>query len=141
MPTRSADAVWTGNLIEGSGQIKTGSGALSAPYDWRSRSADGTSTNPEELLAAAHAGCFSMFLSHALTTAGFPPEEIHTVAKVMFEQSGDGFAVTGIALHCDARVPKLDEARFQANAKRAKEGCPISKALSATPITLTTRLL
>jgi lipoyl-dependent peroxiredoxin len=141
MPTRTADAVWTGSLIEGKGQLKTGSGALSGPYDWRSRSADGATTSPEELLGAAHAGCYSMAFSHILSLAGFTPTRIHTVATVSFEKQGDGFAVTKIALVTEAQVPRIDNAAFQTHAKSAKENCPISKALASTPITLEARLL
>jgi osmotically inducible protein OsmC len=133
--------VWNGTLAEGKGQIKVGSGAFSGPYDWRSRSADGPSTNPEELIAAAHAGCYSMALSHILTGAGFPPTRIHTTAKVSFEKQGDGFAIAGIALTTEAQIPKIDNAAFQGFAKGAKEGCPVSKALASVNITLDARLI
>ena len=141
MPTRTADAEWTGSLTEGKGQLKGQSGALDAPYDWRSRSADGPNTNPEELIAAAHAGCFSMALSHILGQAGLTPTRIHTTAKVAFEKQADGFAITHTDLTTEAQVPNLDDAGFQKHAQAAKDGCPVSKALSATPITLTARLL
>mgnify|MGYP000069203540 CR=1 FL=1 len=141
MPTRNADAVWTGNLLEGKGQISLGSNAFSGSYDWRGRSGDGAGTNPEELLAAAHAGCFSMALSAELSKAGHPPKQIQTVAKVTFDKQGEGFAVTGIALTTQADVPGIDDATFQKFATGAKENCPISKAISATPITLDAKLL
>ena len=141
MPTRTSEAVWGGSLIEGKGQITLGSKAFSGPYDWRGRSGDGAGTNPEELLAAAHAGCFSMALSHQLAGAGHPPTKVHTTAKVSFEKQGEGFAITRIDLVCEAQVPGIDEAAFKKMAQGAKEGCPVSKALSATPITLDAKLL
>jgi osmotically inducible protein OsmC len=141
MPTRSADVVWNGDLAAGRGQIKLASGAFSGPYDWRSRSADGPTTNPEELLGAAHAACFSMAFSHVLTQAGFPPTRIHTVARVAFEKQDAGFAITQIDLSTEAQVPKISEAAFQASAKGAKENCPVSKALAATKINLEAKLI
>ena len=141
MPVRTADAVWNGNLLEGKGQLKLGSGAFSGPYDWKSRSADGPNANPEELLGAAHAGCFSMAFAHGLSLAGFTPTRIHTTASVTFEKQGDGFAVTKIALVCEAQIPRIDNAAFQAQAKAAKENCPISKALASVPVTLEARLI
>src|SRR5579871_5607714 len=102
MPTRSAEAEWQGNLIEGSGTIRLGSGAFEGPYDWRSRSADGAGTNPEELIGAAHAGCFSMALSAQLSGAGFVPTRIHTVAHVHLEKIGEGFAIPRIELETEA---------------------------------------
>jgi osmotically inducible protein OsmC len=141
MPTRTADVVWNGGLTDGKGQIKLASGAFDGPYDWRSRSADGTSTNPEELLAAAHAGCFSMAFSHVLGQGGFPPKRIHTVAKVTLEQQGEGFVIPRIELETEAEVPKIDEATFQTMAKGAKDGCPVSKALAGVQISLKAKLL
>jgi lipoyl-dependent peroxiredoxin len=141
MPKRVADAVWNGSLLEGKGQLKVGSGAFSGPYDWRSRSGDGTSTNPEELIAAAHAGCYSMALSHILTSSGFPPTQIHTSATVSFDKQGEGFAITGIALVTEAKIAKIDNAAFQNFAKLAKENCPVSKVLTGTTITLEARLI
>lgn len=141
MPTRTADAVWNGSLVEGKGRLKVGSGAFSGPYDWRSRSADGPSANPEELLGAAHAGCFSMAFAHVLAQAGFPPTRIHTTAAVSFDKQGEGFAISKIALVAEAQVNKIDNAAFQALAKGAKENCPVSKALASTPIALEARLI
>ena len=141
MPTRTADAVWNGSLLEGKGTLTTGSKTLNVPYDWKARAGDGAGTNPEELIAAAHAGCFSMALSHMLSTAGHVPTKIQTSAKVNFEKVGDGFAITGIALTTEGQVPGLDDAGFQKFANQAKEGCPVSKALKATPITLTAKLV
>ena len=141
MPTRTAEAVWNGSLMEGKGQISVGSKAFSGPYDWRGRAGDGAGTNPEELLGAAHAGCFSMALSHELAQAGHPPTRVHTTAKVSFDKKGDGFAITGIALQTEAKVPGIDDAAFQKFANGAKENCPVSKALASTPITLVAKLM
>jgi osmotically inducible protein OsmC len=141
MPTRTAEAVWSGSLMEGKGQLSVGSKAFSGSYDWKGRSGDGAGTNPEELLGAAHAGCFSMALSHQLAQAGHPPTRVHTIAKVSFEKQAEGFAITKIDLECEAQVPGIDEATFQKLANGAKEGCPVSKALKATPITLSAKLL
>ena len=138
---RSADAVWNGDLRSGAGTMKTGSGALDGPYSFRSRMQDGAGTNPEELIGAAHAGCFSMALAFALATAGHPATRVHTSAKVHFDQVAGGFAITGIDLTTEAEVPGLDDAAFQQQAQTAKENCPVSKALAATPITLSAKLL
>ena len=141
MPTRTAEAVWNGSLMEGKGQLSVGSNAFSGGYDWKGRSGDGAGTNPEELLGAAHAGCFSMALSHQLAQAGHPPTRVHTTAKVSFEKQAEGFAITRIDLATEAQVPGIDDAAFQKFANGAKEGCPVSKALKATPIHLTARLV
>ena len=126
--------------MEGKGKLTTGSKALNAPFDWKMRSGDAPGTNPEELLGAAHAGCFSMAFSHQLAQAGHPPTRVHTTARVSFEKQAEGFAITKIELATDATVPGIDNAKFQELANKAKEGCPVSKALKATPITLTARL-
>src|SRR5690606_27279612 len=136
MPIKTADAVWKGPLIDGTGHLKTQSGAVDVDYGWKSRSGDEAGTNPEELIAAGHAGCYSMALSHILTGAGFPPTEIRTSAKVTFEKAGEGFAITGIALTTRARIDKIDEATFKQHAEKAKVGCPVSKALASVPMTL-----
>ena len=141
MPTRTAEAVWGGSLMEGKGTITTGSKAFSGPYDWKGRSGEGAGTNPEELLGAAHAGCFSMALSHQLAQAGLPPTRVQTTARVSFEKQGEGFAITKIELSTNATVPGIDDAKFQKLANAAKDGCPVSKALKATPITLNAKLL
>jgi osmotically inducible protein OsmC len=141
MPTRTAEAVWNGSLMEGKGTMSVGSKAFSGAYDWRGRSGDGAGTNPEELLGAAHAGCFSMALSHQLAQAGHPPKRVHTTAKVSFEKQAEGFAITKIELRTEAQVPGVDNAAFQKFAQGAKENCPVSKALKATPITLDAKLL
>jgi osmotically inducible protein OsmC len=136
MPTRNAEAEWQGSLIEGKGQIKLGSGAFDGPYDWRSRSADGPNTNPEELIGAAHAGCFTMAFSAQLTQAGHPPTRIHTTAKVHLEKVENGFAIPRIELETEAQVPGIDEEEFQRLATNAKAGCPVSKALAGVEIQL-----
>lgn len=136
MPIKSADAVWNGTLTDGKGHIKTQSGKLDVDYGWKSRAGDEPGTNPEELIAAAHAGCFSMAFSHALTSAGYPPTQIRTSANVSFEKVGDGFGITSIALNTVVKVAKIDEQTFQKLATGAKENCPVSKALAATKITL-----
>ena len=141
MPTRTAEAVWNGSLMEGKGTMTTGSKAFSGSYDWQARSGEGAGTNPEELLDAAHAGCFSMALSHQLAQAGHPPTRVHTTAKVSFEKQAEGFAITRIDLATEAQVPGIDDAQFQKFAQGAKEGCPVSKALKATPINLTAKLV
>jgi osmotically inducible protein OsmC len=128
-------------LLEGKGTLTTGSKAVSLPYTWQARSGDAPGTNPEELLGAAHAGCFSMALSHQLAQAGHPPTRVHTTAKVSFEKQAEGFAITGIALTTEADVPGIDDAAFQKFAQGAKDGCPVSKALKATPITLNAKLV
>lgn len=141
MPIRQSEAEWKGNLIEGAGHMKLGSGAFDGAYSFRSRMADGAGTNPEELLAAAHAGCFSMALSAGLAQGGFTPKRVHTVASVRFDKVSDGFAITGIELNTEAEIPGIDAARFQEFAEGAKKNCPVSKALSAVPIKLTATLV
>lgn len=136
MPVKSADAVWEGSLVEGNGRLKTQSGVIDTAYGWKARSGDAPGTNPEELIGAALAGCFSMALSHALGQAGHTPARISTHADVSFDKAGDGFAITGIKLKLRAKVPGIDAAKFKQIADGAKTGCPVSKALAATPITL-----
>jgi osmotically inducible protein OsmC len=133
MPLRTADAAWNGDPLSGNGTLTTGSKAVSnAAYDWKGRSGEGAGTNPEELLAAAHAGCFSMALSHELAGAGHKPTSVKTTAKVSFDQVPGGFAVTKIDLVCQAQVPGIDDATFQKIAAGAKTGCPISTPQSVT---------
>ena len=140
MPVRNAEAEWKGNLIEGQGHMKMGT-AYDGPYTFRSRMEDGAGTNPEELIAAAHAGCFSMALSAGLGKAGFNPKRIHTKASVHFEKVGDGFSITHIDLTTEAEVPGIDNAKFQEMADGAKKGCPVSKALAGTTINLKATLV
>ena len=126
--------------MEGTGHMRLGSGAFDGAYDFRSRFGEGAGTNPEELIGAAHAGCFSMALSGILTKAGHPPQSVRTMAKVHLEKQGEGFAITRIDLDTEAAVPGLDDGAFQGHADAAKKGCPVSKALAGVQIKLTARL-
>ncbi len=137
MAVRSAEAEWKGTLREGAGKMKLGSGAYEGSYSFASRFEDGKGTNPEELIAAAHAGCFSMALSAGLTKAGHPPTRVHTTARVHLEKVGDGFGITRIELTTEAQVPGIDNKAFQEQAEGAKKGCPVSKALAGAQISLT----
>ena len=139
MPTRSAHAEWNGAIDSGDGKMAFGSGAFEGPYSFQSRMKDGPGTNPEELIGAAHAGCFSMALSLILGNDGNTPESISTDAKVSFEQQGEGWAITGIELTTRGKVPGMDEDAFRKAAETAKEACPVSVALSV-PITLNASL-
>lgn len=141
MPIRKAEAVWEGGLQGGKGKMKLGSGAYEGPYSFKSRFEEGTGTNPEELIGAAHAGCFSMALSAALGRAGFEPKRIHTKADVSLEKVGEGFKITKIHLDTEAEVPDIDEKTFAEHAAGAKKGCPVSVALAATDIELNAKLL
>jgi lipoyl-dependent peroxiredoxin len=138
---RSASAVWKGGLKDGTGTVSSESGALSnLPYNFRMRFENEKGTNPEELIAAAHAACFSMALSKILDDAGMKAESISTKATVTLEQSGGGFAVTSSALETRVKIPNADQAAFQKAADTAKSGCPISKLLNAA-ITLDAALV
>lgn len=141
MAVRQSDAEWRGDLAKGSGTMRLGSGAFEGSYSFPSRFENGKGTNPEELIAAAHAGCFSMALSHGLSQTGHPPTRVHTTARVHLEQSGGGFAITRIELDCEAEVPGMDADAFQKQAEGAKANCPVSKALAGTTIGLTAKLL
>jgi len=142
MPVRKAEAQWEGNLAEGSGKLKVGSGAFEGPYSFKSRFEEGQSaTNPEELIGAAHAGCFTMALTAALSRNRITPTRIHTEARVKLEKVGEGFSIIGIELDCQAEVPGLDDAAFQKYAQDAKQGCPVSRALAGTEIHLNAKLL
>lgn len=136
MPIRKAEARWQGSLKHGKGEVKTESGALSAPYSFTSRFEEGTGTNPEELIAAAHAGCFSMALSLMLTEAGYEPDTIETTAKVSIEKQEAGFRITRIDLETDVSAAGIDENTFQEKAQAAKQGCPVSQALAGPRIEL-----
>jgi osmotically inducible protein OsmC len=138
MPVSTAEAVWAGTLKEGSGNVTVGSGTLNQPYTYAARFEGAKGINPEELIGAAHAGCYSMFLSALLTSAGLTPTKITTNAKVHL---GAGPAITKIELQCEASVPGLDEATFKEKAEAAKANCPVSKALSAVPIELQATLV
>ena len=141
MPLRTAEAVWQGKLPEGKGNMKLGSGAYEGEYSFASRFQESRGTNPEELIGAAHAGCFSMALSHMLGQAGYNPERIHTAAKVHLDKVGDGFKITTIELETEAKVPGIDEKTFLEKAEAAKQGCPVSQALAGTEITLQAKLV
>ena len=143
MIEKTASVHWEGPGKQGQGQISTETGALKAyPYGFGSRFEDDRSgTNPEEILGAAHAACFSMAFAFAAEKAGFPTKEINTTAKVRLAQDGDGFKIDRIALTLAASLPGIDDAKFQEIAQGAKQGCPLSKALAAVPeITLTATL-
>ena len=142
MPVRSANAEWKGSLKDGAGSIRVESGAFEGKYSFGTRFEGAPGTNPEELIAAAHAGCFSMALSAGLGRSGFTPNSIRTTARVKFEKVGDGFAITRIDLECEADIPDIDEGTFLEHANDAKKNCPISKALAAVPeISLNAKLL
>lgn len=137
---QKASAVWQGSLKEGGGTMSTGSGALvNKPYSFKTRFEGEQGTNPEELIGAAHAGCFSMAFSMILGMAGFTPDKIETTATVTLEQKDGGFAVTASHLEVTASIPGIDQAAFEKAADDAKAGCPISKLLNAT-ITMDARL-
>lgn len=136
-----ASAVWQGSLKEGSGTLSTGSGALSAkPYSFKTRFEGEQGTNPEELIGAAHAGCFSMAFSLILGTAGFTPTKIETTATITLEPKDGGFAITSSHLDVSATIPGIDDATFQELAGKAKAGCPVSKVLNTT-ITMDAKLV
>ena len=141
MPVRGAEAEWKGNLASGKGTMRLGSGAFEGSYSFGSRFEHGSGTNPEELIGAAHAGCFSMALSHMLSEAGHIPDVVHTTAKVHIDKVDDGFKITTIELETAGKVPGIDEKTFQEKAEAAKEGCPVSKALAGTEIRLEAELL
>ena len=140
MSVRTSSAEWKGTLKEGAGTMKVGTGgAYDGPYTWASRFAEGPGTNPEELIGAAHAGCFSMFLSSVLTKAGFPPVGINTTATVHLT---DGPTISLIELNTEVEAPGLTDADLQTHAATAKAGCPVSKALAGGPeIKLTAKLV
>lgn len=141
MPVRSAKAQWEGNLTEGKGKMSLAGGAYEGPYSFSSRFEEGKGTNPEELIAAAHAGCFSMAFSNQLAKAGFTPKRVATTAKVHLVKGEAGFGVTTIELETEGDVPGIDNAKFQEIADAAKKGCPISKLLTGAEIKLNAKLL
>src|ERR1700681_1954147 len=141
MPTRNAEATWEGNLKEGKGTMKLAGGAYEGAYSFASRFADGKGTNPEELIAGAHAGCFSMAFSHGLAEAGFTPKRVHTTAKVYLEKTADGFGIPKIELTTEAEVPGIDDNTFRQQAEKAKQNCPVSKLLKGAEITLNAKLV
>ncbi len=131
MPDRTATASWRGSLPEGDGTMRLGSGSYEGAYSAKSRFEEGDGTNPEELIAAAHAGCYSMALAGNLGRAGFEPENVDTEARVTIERSGDGFAITAIRLKTSARLSGIDPDQFHEIAEATKHTCPVSKALAA----------
>jgi osmotically inducible protein OsmC len=140
MPTRSAKADWQGEFKRGGGSVSTETGVLDAQYNFSGRFESGDGTNPEELLAASHASCFTMALSVGLSQAGNPPESLATEARVTVDRVGEGFGITKIELSVTGKVPGLDAAGFEEAARGAKENCPLSKALASVPeITLETK--
>ena len=141
MAVRTAEAEWQGDLKQGKGTMKLGSGVFQGGYSFATRFEEAPGTNPEELIGAAHAGCFSMALSAGLAAAGFTPTRVHTTAKVHLEKAGDGFAITRIDLRTEAQVPRIDEKTFQEQAAAAKSGCPVSKALAGVQIALDAKLV
>lgn len=140
MPVRKATAEWNGTLKEGNGTLKTETGALNHQYSASSRFESGTGTNPEELIGAAHAGCFSMAFAGNLVRAGFNPKSIKTEDKVHIEKIGDGFTITKIEIHTEAEVPDLDNETFLELAEKTKETCPVSRALTGTKFELNAKL-
>jgi lipoyl-dependent peroxiredoxin len=137
MPARTANARWEGGLKDGKGNMRLGGGAFEGQYSFSSRFEEGVGTNPEELIAAAHAGCFSMAFSAGLEKAGYSPNSVETEAKVHLSPAdGGGFRISRIDLVTNADVPGIEEDAFQQTAQAAKEGCPVSKALAAVEITV-----
>jgi lipoyl-dependent peroxiredoxin len=133
---RTGSARWEGDLRQGNGTVRTGSGGCSGAYSFGSRFESAQGTNPEELVASAHAACFSMAFSAALSKAGFLPQNVATTAVVHLNKVGEAFAITGIDLSCEAAVPGIDQEQLSRTAEDAKKNCPVSKALAAVPITL-----
>ncbi len=140
MPVRKANAVWEGELLKGKGTMELESGAFSGKYSVGSRFDSDPGTNPEELIGAAHAGCYSMAFSAILGKNGFTPKSIKTEAKVHIDKNGDGFTITKIELSTVCDIPGIDEDSFQKHAAEAKEGCPVSRALAGPEITLDAKL-
>ena len=141
MPSRTSSAQWEGGLKDGKGTMKVGAGAYQGPYSFASRFESGNGTNPEELIAAAHAGCYSMALSATIEKNGFKPKRVATTARVHLEKVGEGFSITRIELNSEAEVPGIDKAKFMEFAEGAKKGCPVSKVLAGAQIELNAKLL
>lgn len=141
MPVRKAQAIWHGSFKEGHGQMSFGDGAFEGSYSAGSRFEEAEGTNPEELLGAAHAGCFSMALASGLGAAGTPPNHIQTEAEVTIEKTDAGWTVTKVHLITEANVPNVDPAEFQQTAEKAKDNCPISRALGGVAISLQANLV
>ena len=141
MAARTAEARWDGTLKDGNGRMRFGGGAFDGAYSFTSRFEEGEGTNPEELIGAAHAGCYSMALSGELGKAGHQPKRVSTTARVHLAKEGEGFAINRIDLETEAEVPGLEDEEFQKTAEAAKNGCPVSKALAGPEITLKARLV
>ena len=141
MATRKSEALWQGKLQSGNGKIKLGSGAFEGDLSFDSRFQEGRGTNPEELIAAAHAGCFSMALAHGLEKEGFAPGGIRTTARVSIEKVEDRFKITKSELETEVEVPGLSDDKFQELADAAKTSCPVSQALQGADITLKAKLV
>jgi osmotically inducible protein OsmC len=140
MPIRTADATWQGSVEKGSGTVRLGSGAFEGQYSFNSRFQDGTGTNPEELIGAAHAGCYSMALSAGLGQAGYEPQSITTTADVHITKTDSGWGIPQIDLRTQASVPGISESDFQRIAEQTKRMCPVSQLLQAAEITLDAKL-
>ncbi len=141
MPRRTAQARWEGSLQEGRGTMRMATGAYEGPYSFQSRFEEGEGTNPEELIGAAHAGCFSMALSGGLGAAGYEPESVETTATVHLDKAGEGFRISRIELDTKARVPGVDREEFGRQAEAAKENCPVSQVLAGADISVRAELL
>jgi len=140
MAVRTANAEWVGALQDGSGKMAFGSGAFEGQYSYKSRFEEGDGTNPEELIGAAHAGCFSMALAHALATGGHDPRRVETTARVRFEPTDAGPSITRIELETEAEVPGIEPDEFEQHAQAAKENCAVSRALAGVDISLEAKL-
>jgi osmotically inducible protein OsmC len=140
MPKRKATAVWNGSVKRGKGKLSVESGAFETGYSFSSRFESGGGTNPEELLGAAEAGCFSMALSMMLGEAGYSPESIETTASVSIKAQGDDISIPTIELDCTATVPEIDDDEFEQVAQKARANCPVSQALKNVDISLNARL-
>ncbi|HEY7121402.1 MAG TPA: OsmC family protein [Solirubrobacterales bacterium] len=140
MPTRSSSAQWSGNLARGSGTMSLGSGAFEGSYSFASRFEDGDGTNPEELIAAAHAGCFSMQLAALLSQAGHEPESVQTTAVIHLDKDDGGFSITRSDLSTEVKADGLDDAELQKHAEEAEKVCPVSRALGAIEIGMEAKL-
>ncbi len=141
MIVRTSEAVWEGSIKKGVGMVKVGSGTISGNYSFGSRFEQGAGTNPEELIGAAHAGCFNMALTMVLEQSGYNVEHIHTIAKVSIDKVGGGYKIANIELDTEGKVPGCDEKMFMEKAELAKKNCPVSMALTGVTITLRSRLM
>ena len=140
MPTRKASAEWKGGLKEGQGTLELGSGAYEGPYSFLSRFQEGSGTNPEELIGAAHAACYAMALSAGLEKAGHPPKRVRATSRIEFDTGGDAPTIRSSTLDVEAEVPGIEEEAFLEQAEAAMKGCPVSRALGGVDIRLNARL-